>query len=502
MPLLALIKASKERKITKTNLITFLEQNGITLLTFSLLFVYLCQYHSPSYFNEWDEFSHWGDMIKGMFASNRLYCYLEIKNYHPDYPPLFQCIEWLFCHLSKAYSEVSCYRAVSTFSISLLFPVLIGIENIDIKRQIKRAALFVVIVLLLISIDYTWLHSILNSICLDMPIGIMAGSTAFLIISDIEDNKIAISLLLVSILLTKEIGLAFYLALIVLIVVVNIINKNREGLIKKTILYVVIPLAFFAAWKIYTSRISGQFSLSSIKMTDVFNIVFNNIGEQWLLQVKDKFFKYIFIEPILNVGISYCSFFQISLLILFVLFLYFENRKSDIKKASLIIFGILVGIFGFIATMLILYLSCFNKTETLALASFARYFGTFVCYLITLTVLLLFYKLINCNGDNTKQMLCIMVALMFFSNVKLINLIKNNHTTDLTDTYEFRLFKKQIENNCDGECEVLIVGTDYYDHIANYNYTLDKYKSFSTHYVKDQYHKDESFNTYYKGYNY
>lgn len=101
----------------------FTTNNIITILIFLLFVFYVGYYHKNAEYRWWDDYSHWGPMVKGMIDSNKLYCDLKINNAHPDYPPLVQCFEYLWCYLAKGYSEPSVFRAISVFTFSLFFPI-------------------------------------------------------------------------------------------------------------------------------------------------------------------------------------------------------------------------------------------------------------------------------------------------------------------------------------------------------------------------------------------
>lgn len=125
-----------QTKITKYLDIRFRSFKGnyfcCTLVAFITLycFVYVLDYKSS--FSAWDEFSHWGPMVKetlrlGTFSSDPN----SLAVVHKDYPPLIQLFESLYCILSKgAYLESYLYKAIHLLIFSLfLFPIEDGLKT-------------------------------------------------------------------------------------------------------------------------------------------------------------------------------------------------------------------------------------------------------------------------------------------------------------------------------------------------------------------------------------
>ena len=87
-------------------------------------------------FSNWDEFSHWGKMVKEMFRLDSFYS-TKLSNLmvHKDYPPIIQIYELLWVKLSNSYSETILIKSIHFLELSLL---IIPISDIDIKNKICR----------------------------------------------------------------------------------------------------------------------------------------------------------------------------------------------------------------------------------------------------------------------------------------------------------------------------------------------------------------------------
>ena len=90
-----------------------------------ILSILIFIYHRYTTLNNFDEFAHWGVMIKEMFRLNKFYCVNESNLIaHKDYPPFLTIIQYIFLKLSRSYSEPSLYQSTSLFTFSLFMPLI------------------------------------------------------------------------------------------------------------------------------------------------------------------------------------------------------------------------------------------------------------------------------------------------------------------------------------------------------------------------------------------
>ena len=129
------------------------------LLIFVTTYVGVYLYDLNRSFTNWDEFSHWGVMIKEMLRLNTFYSVdSSVLAVHKDYPPAIQIIEWLWCRLSGGcYEEAYLYRALHIFILSFAFPVVDTIIRHRSKLQWRIIVGFMAVVLFFIPVSYTHL---------------------------------------------------------------------------------------------------------------------------------------------------------------------------------------------------------------------------------------------------------------------------------------------------------------------------------------------------------
>lgn len=465
----------KNRKfISLDSIKIFINSNFIPLFCFAVLFLYLSFYHKDSAFWVWDEFSHWGPMVKGMFENNKLYPYLDINNAHRTYPPLFQNIEYLFNYLSGAYTEISTYRGFSIFCASLFLPILDLFSNKSKIRKLIYTLLFLFIVIFINSINFPLLDTYLDSIYKDYSLGILSAVTIYLVISlefKSKSNHILVASYLSALLLSKEFGFAFYLMVLFVLFFCLFIKSDKKTNMINLVFFVVIPLLLFMSWKIYTKDISGeQFSLSNIDINNIYNVLFNNMGYDYQLITKDNFFYAINSYAIVyNYGFIRCC--VVSLLVLIPLS--FISFKDTISKAFTIIIAYIIGYIGFSLTMLIAYLTCFSPYEATNLASFNRYFSVYICFSVVLILLLLFRLcVISRKIISLSSFTIMLIAIFLLSNNNHKKLVNNSHTsTKVGDVDKYYPIKEKLNflNNT-SKNKILIISDEYLELQLNYYY--------------------------------
>ena len=75
-------------------------------LLITLVYFYLVFISYDKMFNNWDDYMHWGSMVKYLFQNDQFYCY--DTNYifaHKDYPPIMPIFNMIYCFINGGYKE-------------------------------------------------------------------------------------------------------------------------------------------------------------------------------------------------------------------------------------------------------------------------------------------------------------------------------------------------------------------------------------------------------------
>jgi hypothetical protein len=392
------------------------------LIIFLTIYFCLVFYDYNRFFTQWDEFSHWGVMIKEMLRLDDFY---SISNstllVHKDYPPILQLYE-LFCSkLAGNYKESIIIFVFHLLEISLFIPFLE-------KKQVKKANFFNsicllgIVFLMLLFMDQ---HGIINCIYNDYFMAILiAYLICFILfkydIKDIVDN-IMLCIGLAFLLLTKQMGLPFYLMIIFLLVIKNkkLFKKNNIVLlIKVSFITIIIPLLFLGIWNNYINnlKVDKQFDTANIKINKLPKIILGNDGKQYQIDASHNYLKSIFTKTITTsyIPLSYFQTIMVGLVILYII--YMLHKKEFVKeKFNLLILILILGAIGYTFVMLNMYTFLFDSYEAPRLASFNRYMATYSIIIFSCAIMI-YIEYLKKNNLNLFILLTILLIIQKPSN--------------------------------------------------------------------------------------
>lgn len=358
-------------------------------------FVYLIDYKRS--FSMWDEWSHWGVMVKELLRLNDFYLNdSSVLTVHRDYPPFLSVLEYLYVRLSCSFgfNEAYLFRSVHLFVFSLL---MIPLEKIHRKIDLIAILGFIVFpisVICVLSFGPCGQETLL-SLYNDLPLAALVATALYVALeSDHLDlsTTILLALILSAILLTKQIGIAFFcltiFALVLRLVFLrfkSITRVDTANSCYKAIAVIVFPLFLSFLWKkkVSISTADQQFDLSRISLSDASNgVLTGSFAEPYRTETLTRFIRSCFDNSFVTypVSLSYflCAFILISLICITIYCGYHCNRSDAARRILVTCSVFVVGFIGYTASMLLLYLFCFDAYEAVNLASFGRYLGTFV----------------------------------------------------------------------------------------------------------------------------
>ncbi|MDO4499701.1 MAG: hypothetical protein Q4B60_00335 [Erysipelotrichaceae bacterium] len=402
-----------KKKIDKEFLKRFITVGSMVFLVLMVI-IYFVQITRG--FNFWDEFGHWGPMVKESLRLNKFYSVPESTlQRHKDYPPFFTMLELLWCYFNDSYSEGIIFVATTTFSVSLFMPLFkkYGFNKKGIINSIITVA---ILFFLLLTIGLTPNASdtahFFNSVYMDWPMAIFLAFTFYLIYTDKKEfvDDLMISSCFVSLLMMKQMGLPFYLLCLFLLILNRfVISDDKKFKIRYLLLFIIIPIAFYFGWDFYIKSVGlanyAQFKISDISVSRMLEIVQNNGETNWQTI---SFVNYL--DAILNrklvvhpVSVSYFIYaIFISLCVLF-------TGYKDHKKWSISI-SYLLGSAGYALAMMLLYCFCFGPSEGPQLASFDRYLITYLFF----GNCLLIYLLVDKYYDSLLILIVVLVLVLPF----------------------------------------------------------------------------------------
>ena len=353
-------------------------------------------------FSDFDEFWHWGMMVKEQLRLDRFYC-IEASRMviHKDYPPFLSILELLWVKTGGAYSEGLLSTSLHVMIYSLL--VVPAAEIICSGREQKRPCLFsagmtALLTVLLILVFSIFDHAdIYYTILADFSLGAVFAFCLIQIIGEdaYRDRFGLITLILgcITLVMIKQAGLAMFFVSVLTYVFVGwgIKDFDKRSLLTGGFLLILIPLLIYASWTLYVRSVNianiraataggGQFDLGKISVPDYLNAVLKR--EPGLRQ--DTFralisaFLYRGISHLAaRVEISYVSSFALVLGSLLLINRCFPKEMPNQKALGCGI-SFSLGYIGYAFMLSVLFLFCFTGDEMQELRGYERYVESFV----------------------------------------------------------------------------------------------------------------------------
>ncbi len=452
---------------------------------FAVIVVFIFIVDFKRRFNQWDELSHWGMMVKEMLRLDCFYTELEshLLAYHREYPPFIQIFQTFWCILRGYYSEMSVTMALHFVILSFIVPFATDTLNFNFNNRIngfvKIFLGFVIIWLIILLFDP---EKILPTIYLEIVVPVIfAYSICLIYLKDVFDNLFDFILLIMassSLLLIKQIGIAFYMLIIfyyIINLVITLKRNNSITIIKgglrilETLFLFLFPMLIKKSWEIYVSKIiqGGQFSLSKINTKELVLII-SHRGSEIQNATLESFYQALFNKPIVSgfIPLSYMA----AYIVLVIIIICFSKYIFQNKQEMLIILSLYTcGTIGYGLTLGILYMFCFSEAEMARLASYERYMAS---YLLGEILILLFLFIYNLNSKKTnvfrmKNILMSLFILLCVCPSNIYFLVPHFQTSTMRKMEKYAGF---LSENVDKDQTVFLIADSNGDYQFFINY--------------------------------
>ena len=370
-------------------------------------------------FTAWDDYSHWGPMLKEMLRLDKFYSVSEAAvPYHKDYPPMAGLFELFFVRFT-GYREGVAMLASRIMQLSVILPAIELLKDKSkIKSTAKAVALFAILFLTALFIDQ---HHIISSIYVDYAMALFAALAIYLAIFAKLDkfNIIYILSIIAFLSLIKEITFVF--AGIVALVILS--RKIAENGWKKFYKYLIIPaiicviaVAGFGIWKfvVRDTETDRQFDMSHLTPSSVACVFARKCPEQWKNDTATKYVEALFTTNISNSYIKLSFVQELSLIAVIFTCIYSKTKKTQQGKRNffLLTFGYFVGAIVYAIAMLVIYTCLFDEYEGGRLASFDRYLSTYTLIGFALSIFYLIHGNIESNKTYNFFLICCILLVV------------------------------------------------------------------------------------------
>lgn len=456
------------------------------LISFSAIILVVGFLASEFMFSSWDEFSHWGLVLKNLFQTDGFGNLGDSTTLFKWYPQGTSLLLNYITSFSSHFSESSALAGILAMSYAQLLVLFTKVKHTDWKK-------IALVTTIIFTLPLVFFGDFLGTVYVDGILALIFANVLFFIYSYRKKDALYatyLSLQLYLLVNTKQIGL--FLGLIVMGIIVADFVYDRRRDIKKfkqflastkhDWIIMLTPLLTIAvtqlSWSFYLklNHITSNFSAPSLAtMRDLF---FGNYPEHRSTIVGNFIHHFFDVRQFGPISMSYFLWAAIILCILY--FIYTRQKRTTPRYSFTIQTLAVVGCYLYSGVLLVMYLTNFtayDEYEAINLASIDRYLGTYFLCLWVFASFALIVHFINRPHGNLK-IAALLLAILYF--VPAGNLISDitMHRKTMADKQAMRATYGDIERYQrlfnQGRDKVFIIsqkssGLDYY--IIRYNLT-------------------------------
>lgn len=352
----------------------------------------------------WDEFSHWGLVVKNMFQLDAFGNAPKATTCFKGYPPAVALLQYFFMKIRPAFVEEYLFRATDLLAISLLLPVFKIFSWKDWKR-IPALLLLVVILPILFYPDFY------VTIYVDGMLGLLFAHMLFTYFADEEIStftilQVGVTACILALTKSSGTGLAIIALLIILADMIFVKRNSIHNLIclpqkmpSKVLnwLWLISPAILLAfgkfSWDFYLKATNTReaWGTSTITWSGIKRIFTAN-NPEYRVKTIQTFFSNLFAFQDNAVAIK-MSVFIWAVLFIILIYLMRYMSHSYIQKKSVRTFGtgIITGFILYSVSLLILYLFTYTEYEAQNTAAIYRYLGTYLLGALVFIVFMAIY---------------------------------------------------------------------------------------------------------------
>ena len=273
----------------------------------------------------WDEFSHWGLVVKNMFIFDSYATNLETIVIFREYPPFTAIFEYFFLRIKNYYLEGEIIIAMNVLYSSILLPVF---NKIDWNKNILKILIYLPIIFVLPLCMYSNFYT---TIYVDPILGIMMAYILYTYFNADDDivKYISICLGLISLPLIKAAGSGLAIFTLLIIFVDIFIERkpyshNKKQLKKYLIIFLIFIACFIIgkySWDVHleVNNTSKTWNTSIITLDNIIKLI-KGQGQEYQYIVIKNFINQFIYEPI-NINIGRLT--NLHLLLIYVIYSFY-----------------------------------------------------------------------------------------------------------------------------------------------------------------------------------
>ena len=437
--------------------------------------------------SQWDEFTHWGLVVKAMYEYSALGPATPVEMVAEKYPPGIPLFQYFVMDFSSGWREGLLFWGTHLIVIAIIVSVLA-------KSSYKYLSEIALKLFLALAASSVFFNNF-DNIYADPVLALAFGFLLFVAIQASHlDGRWTVVLALTAgfVTMTKATGIYFAAAAILINIVATLFTVRIYSGGRKLYAYFPALIALLSAatvwitWRYY----ANSFGTSIVGPSDTIPTGFNRLTNQKEVATNyiDAFFV-TYVNPSYSASLT-SLYWTIVCGVLFVIWTML-NGKRNRKRNIAIGVTLLITTAGYFAVILFSYLTIFGPGEATNLASYARYIGTWfqgVFYAIIILIASEFslakYFELDSNGERTTNILSIrrqvslflvaFLALVSFSSIMIpIMFLRSDQYTGVQKRSPFIPVKVAIESaKMPEESRVWIIA----QHTVGFEYYVLRYE--------------------------
>ena len=386
-----------------------------------LIFLLLCLFSifilKGQYYIQYDDFSHWGTVLKEMFYYNTFPDSRSIITFR-NYPPGTASFLYFVCKII-GYNESYALMA-QAFLCAATFPALFcGCKKIFEAKTFLLIFAGILTFFLMIYDDGS-LH--IQSLLVDALLGFVFSAVLIMMDyykDDLEKSTVFSSIILLFLLLIKDSAKIFVVMGIVFLFLVN--QDKRKFTIKEKfteILKILLPaIVMCILWSKYVVKAYPAFSFYDNKFSFTLSSLFGSSTSEKFKLIFPPFLKCVF--NIHNANMlalilinAFCIIYSIVII---------RKQGSYLLKRVIVLNGFNVF---YLFMLLLMYVCIMPKNEAVHIPAFARYYGTFI---IVMIMSLLYFTINTIKLQSPGSLLCsagVLALVLWFLLPQIITAVR------------------------------------------------------------------------------
>lgn len=369
-------------------------------------------------FDSWDEFSHWGDIVKVMTTIDDFGTNPMSKSIFQTYPPGMSLFQYLIEKLNylvyhQVFTEWLAYFAYYILAIAYIVPI-------TKKFAFKNIFAILTYIVSVIFVPFIFFNGIYYQLYIDpfLSFLIVGGFTILFL----DEQNCLLSYLLVScnifmLVLAKDVGLLFAIVLVFFSIIKITANDYTKDICKNNLaVYATLLISLLAPKLLWNLNISmanakAQFS-NKIDFVNLINVLLGKDNSYRYTVLKN--FITAFITKGIAIGNTGIFVNYASLLVISFATIILVNGKSRKANRTVVNIGLITSSLIFIVGTCVSYMYKFSESEAVSLASFGRYLNiVFLAMWLYICLVSIINHLIDSNG---KSFYLVLLCLLFVTS--------------------------------------------------------------------------------------